>query len=349
MTSQTRRFNITVIDTTGGGGDTALETAFAGLSAGTWGTFTFGNSFNPDPTGVGDTMMSYTQRAVYDPVRKKIQFVGGTHGGGASANRHFLATYDAAANTWATPVVVPGGSQTFEHTYYNAAVDSVTGYVYVRHAFSDLGNLHVFNENTRAWISNVAGPGFGTNYGIALQYHAARDRLMWGHYWGVSERPSGGSWASITTANRIGDQGPVCAYSAKDSCVYMGGGGGEGAGQLWKINASGVMTSVATGPSLGVWDAGSGGSTSALFGSGNPSNRLLSIAKDRTIREYDEVGNSWSGTIDTAPAGLSPGVNPGGDWIMCQVNNTDPNKSGMIGIKLASMTATSTTAHIWKR
>lgn len=347
MTTQNKTFNFSITAPGGGG---SLEAAFAGLSANQWSTFTIGNSFNPDPTGVGDTMMSYTQRAVYDPTRKVIHFVGGTHGGATSANRHFLATYVLSTNQWLTPVVVPGGSQTFEHTYYNAAVDSVTGYVYVRHAFSDLGNLHVFDHVNRTWIANVAGPGFGTNYGISLQYHIARDRLMWGHYWGVSERASGGSWSSITTANRIGDQGPVAAYSPKDSCVYMGGGGGSGAGQLWKINSAGVMTACAyPGVTLGVWDAGSGGSTSALFGSGNPANRLFCIAKDRSIREYDEVGNSWSGVIDTAPAGLSPGVNPGGDWIMCQVNNANANESGMIGFKLSSMTAVSTTAHIWKR
>ncbi len=349
MTSQTKRFNITVIDTTGGGGDTALETAFAGLSAGTWGTFTLGNTFNPDPPASGDTIMSYTQRANYDPTRKVVQFVGGAHGTGGGL-RTWLVTLDLATNQWLAPVAVSNSNTIYDHQYCNNSIDLATGRVYIRHGFADTGRLQIFDQATRSFLSPLTGPTFGTNYGVCIEYHPGMSRLLWGHYWGVAQSNNGGAFSDITTANRIGDQAPVCTYNPKDNCVYMGGGNGSGAGQLWKINASGVMTQVAYPPvTIAVWDGGSGSSTSALFGAGNPANKMFTVSKGGAIYEYDDVLNTWSGQIGSLPAGARPGVNSDADFIIAPIRNTDPNKSGVLVFKLSSMTATSTTAHIWKR
>jgi hypothetical protein len=82
-----------------------------------------------------------------------------------------------------------------------------------------------------------------------------------------------------------------------------------------------------------------------ILGSGNPANRLVAIAKNGNIREYNEVANSWSGVISTLPSAVINGVNEGGDWIACSV----PTYGCIVVFKLASMTAVSTTAYVWKR
>ena len=57
---------------------------------------------------------------------------------------------------------------------------------------------------------------------------------------------------------------------------------------------------------FGVWDA-TATSTAMLLASGNSANKLLAISRDKNIYEYDESANSWSGVIDTVPAGLISG------------------------------------------
>lgn len=325
-----------------------LAAAAAAVPSGQWDTWTIGNTFNPDPTGVGDTILSYCQRGVWDATRKKMQFFGGSHGAAVTAQRAFLATYNDNTNTWDAPVSVPGMNTTFEHAYYNQAVDPVSGVVYMRGAFSSAHKR--FDQNTRSFLADWSVPSFGTNYGICLEHHPniSGGSIIWGHYWGIARRqPSAGSWTNITTSQLMGDQGPVSAFNGKDNCIYFGGGHGAGAGQFTRLDASLNLTSRAPCPvTLDTWDAGASGDVSMLLRSGNSANRLVCVSKNGNIREYDEVADSWSGVIGTVPTGLSsPGVNQGGDWFLCSC----PTYQCILGFKLASMSAMSTTGYIWKR
>lgn len=326
------------------GNNSVLEVAAAALASGTWGTITTTNSFNPDPYSLGDTMFSYVGRAVYDGTQKVIQFFGGAHGSAGGVHQ-YLATYDLASNAWASPVDVPDGNSSYEHSYYNQTVDPTTGIVYMRSGFGST-NVKRFDQASRTFLSDWSPPGWGTNFGIVLEYHPDMNSILHGHYWGIGSRASGaGSWTTVTSANRIGDAGPTGAYSPRDSMVYMGGGTGSGAGQLWKIDSSGTMTSCTypSGITLGVWDAGSASSVSMLLG-GGPSSGIMAITKGGNIYRYTEGTDSWSGVIDTLPAGLPPGINDGGDWTGINM----PELDCKVFIKLSSMTAVSTTMHIRK-
>jgi len=256
-----------------------------------------------------------------------------------------LVTWNDSSNSWSSPVGA-GGDPSYEHGYDNATVNQSTGEVYTRLAFGGT-NIRVFNQASRAFTTNFAEPPGGSNYGTPMEWHPnlLGGSLIWGHYWGIYRR-AGSSWIQLGGSGLIGDQGPISAYNHKDDCVYMGGGGGSGGGQLRKISSSGAIAACAA-PSfpLGIMDSSSSGDTSMILGSGNRVNRLVSIAKNGSIREYNEVTDSWSGVISTLPSAVINGVNEGGDWIACSV----PTYGCIVVFRLASMTSVSTTAYIWKR
>ena len=325
-------------------GTSSLAFAASGLTTGQWGTWTISNSFNPDPEGSGDTIFSYAQRAIWDPTNKVIQFWGGFHGSGG-ANTMRLATYNDASNSWSSPVPA-GGNASFEHGYYNATVNQTTGAVYTELAFGDK-TIRVFDQSVREFTSSFQPPSVRVNYSNPMEWHPNLNggALLWGGLAGIYRR-SGSDWVRLNGDGAMGDQGPVCTYNHKDGCVYMGGGNGAGSGSLWKVAADGSVTSRSypSGWTLATWDANSTSNTAMLLGS-SPTARMVAISKGRSIREYDDVVDSWSDVVETVPSTVDSGPVHGGNWIACSV----PDYNCIVFFKLASMTSVSTTAHIWKR
>jgi hypothetical protein len=166
-----------------------------------------------------------------------------------------------------------------------------------------------------------------------------------GHYWGIFRRAAS-SWVQLGGSGLIADQGAVTAYNAKDGCVYMGGGTGSGADQFRRINADGTITSrsLPSGWTLATWDASSPSTTAMLLG-GTATAKMIAISKGLQIREYDDTTDTWSSVIANVPAAVDTGVTPGASWIACTVQEL----SCVVFFKLASLSATHTTGHIWKR
>jgi len=256
-----------------------------------------------------------------------------------------LATWNDDTNTWDSPYP-SGGNTSYEHGYYNATVNQTTGEVYTALAFGTK-NIRTFNQNTRTFTTSFAPPPVSLQYSNPMEWHPnlAGGSLLSGSYWGIYRR-SGSSWVQLIGDGAIGDEAPVSAYNPKDGCVYMGGGNGAGSGNLRRVNADGTVTprSYPSGWTLATWDANSSSNTAMLLG-GSASAKMVAISKGRQIREFDDVTNTWSGVVATAPAALDSGPIDGGNWIACSV----PDYNCIVFFKLASMTSVSTTAHIWKR
>jgi len=325
-------------------GAQTLAAAAAALTTGQWGTWTVSHSFDPDPEGSGDTIFSYTQRAIWDAGRRVLQFWGGVHGNGGT-NTMWLVTYDEASNSWSSPFPA-GGDPSFEHGYYNAAVNQNTGEVYTRLAFGN-STIRVFDQSRRQFTSSFEPPPMSLNYSNPMEWHPDLNggSLLCGGVDGIYRR-SGSAWARLTGDGAIGDQGPVSAYNHMDGCVYMGGGSGVGSGNLWRVNADGSITSCTypSGWTLATWDASSNPNTAMLL-DGSPSARMVAISKGRSIREYDHATDSWSDVVATVPSTVDTGPSDGGNWIACSVLAYDC----IVFFKLASATSVSTTAHVWKR
>jgi hypothetical protein len=324
-----------------------LGAAAAALSAGQWGTWTVGNTFNPDPPGSGDTIFSYAQTATWDPINKVIQFFGGVHGSGG-ANTSFIATYNDATNLWSSPLAVAGNNTLFEHGYYNAAVDTSTGTLYVHNAFGNK-DVRAFDQASRTFGTTFVRPSVSGAESNPMAWHPSLSggSLLWGAYWGIFQR-TGGSWTQLSSDGSMGDANPVSAYNARDGMVYFGGGTEVGAGAFNRVAGDGSITarSFPTGNDPTTWDASSASSRSMLLGGTGASGKMILATKGGDIREFDDAANSWSGVVTTVPsAAWNGGVNPGGDWIGCSI----PEYSCFVFFKLSSMTSVSTTAHIWKR
>jgi hypothetical protein len=77
---------------------------------------------------------------------------------------------------------------------------------------------------------------------------------------------------------------------------------------------------------------------------GTVAGKMIAFSRGLQVREFDDITNTWSAVVSTAPASLDTGPNPGANWIGCTV----PDYDCMVFFKLSTLTATSTTAHIYK-
>lgn len=342
LVSNTGSITISVIS-----GTSALALKAGTMASNSWDTLTINNVLNPDPEGVGDTILSYANTGVWDPTNKVVQFWGGAHGGSTpTSNRMQLATWNDASNTWSSPVGA-GGNSIFEHGYYNVGVDRSTGTLYTRLAFGST-NIRPFSQTTRTFGTSFTEPPNGSNYSTPLVYHPDLG-LLRGHYWGIYRRV-GSSWTQLMGSGATGDRDPVGCYNPRDNCVYLGGGFTDGQGQLdslRKINSSGTITTV-PGPggwALKTFAAGAANTDACLVG-GSSINKMMAISYGGQIREFDNVTDTWSNVITNFPANFnSAGVNPGSSWFAVSVDTYHC----VVFFKLASMTAMSTTMHIYKR
>ncbi len=342
---------ITFSVASGGGGGTSLATVAAGLASNAWGTLTIGTT-SLDPTSVGDGMLSYCQRMEWDATNGLMRFFGGTHGGSSTAHRQFLATYVASSNTWQTTQQVPGGVAPFQHGFYQGTVDTQTGDVVGINGYTDAALPRRFVFASSSWTTYPSKPG-RSNANQPIEFHpglyGGAGGFLIGCDGGIASMNRAGTWTWIldrqNQVDAMGDSGQVSAYNAKDGAVYIGAGGSSQ--RLWKVPASsgaGTPVEITQCPvSLGVWDASSGATKSALLGSGNSANRLLAFGKGGGVYEYNEVTNTWASVSTSVPSALTSA--PDGLFAGCAISTYNC----MLFIKASSTAIMSATAHVWKR
>jgi hypothetical protein len=221
------------------------------------------------PPGAG-SILEYTDRQVWNPVAKTVMIVGGSHTPSTGQCADTMAVqYAEATGTWSSlPNPCPNFDQSsfngianLGHAYDHNTIDTNTGNLYHRQYYS--GNVAVFQQATQTWtkFTNAYCTGSSCEVAGALTYFADRNSLVMldgddGVWEYALSQGTTGSWKQrASSANRAG-MSPVLSgvssyhneaeYSAQCHCVILGGG--NGSTTLYKYDASGKFTQIATAP-----------------------------------------------------------------------------------------------------
>jgi hypothetical protein len=219
-------------------GISTLAQTARGMASGSWATFTMGglNLSLVDSTN-GQSVLEYAGPGQWDPVHKKIQFVGHGH----QTTVHKLLTWDDATNQWsASTSDTPWPSESIGHAYYHMTCDQKTGDLYMRKYDS-------VNVSKRAWggswteidtIADIANqdascmewfPELNSGAGGLIYADALRAEA-----WNPSPSPSG-NWSELTPALSGLSNSPWIAYAM--GYVWFGQGT-----KVYRVTSGGTVT-----------------------------------------------------------------------------------------------------------
>lgn len=302
------------------------------MSADQWSSLTVGNTVALDPAGTGDGWLSQSPRGEWDSLHDIARTWGGNHGDSLTKQRAWISGYVDASNTFITPIAISGGlsAQNTHGFYCGPAIDQQTGDVYGTLAYINNSDVRRYSYATGVWDTPFPSNTIVNQHcsGIAVAYHPG----LYGGLGGIVIGSVDGIWSSrLPRSGSVGwniildrtnpvdamDDFPVCAYNRKDACLYIGGGGGSGIRNLWKIPASsGAGTALAvTYPSaITLYEWTSSSNAHALVAAGNAANDMVAIGGDGTIWQYNAVADSWSLMSATVPTQLTNGSTANKWW-----------------------------------
>jgi len=184
------------------------------------------------PSGAGvASIFAYSQKAAYDPVARKVHFIGAPHGG---QTEHIV--YDIATNTWRNDGIDYGisifpepGLTPNHHSYDSNVID--TGH---REFFVGGGimpeTIYRKSLDSGSWTdpaSWIRLPAFSLAAAeYSLEYFPERDELL------LLQTPllarfdrASNSWKTITSnLTALGSRSPILRYNPVYKCVVMMGG-----------------------------------------------------------------------------------------------------------------------------
>ncbi len=234
----------------------ALSQLAAGLQPGQFAELTGMTGFNNGNImiatggncGASDYITEYANKAAWNAVAKQFQFVGSPHGNCGAIE---LVTYSEASNAWSIGPQ-PSSVVQAQHSYDHNTIDPASGTMYWR-----LYNSKIFYRLTSggsSW-STIAAPNMSSVQCCgALEYFPDMARLMFiDGDWGIwSYDPSNNSWTHLARTNGNDGSGlpqyPMSGYTnfaeySKLGFLVFGGGS-----NVYKMNASGAITTLASAP-----------------------------------------------------------------------------------------------------
>jgi hypothetical protein len=249
----------------------------ASMSAGQWTELISMNGWNQggilSPLEFGcttsDYITQYAEKAGWDPIMKRLFFVGQSHGN-CYAGRFII--YESNTNSWSVGPYPPGICQSgtannpcFAHGYSHSTVNPKTGEFYYRHSYT----MKFYKFFNGVW---TAIPAPNTQSSVccgALEYFPDMDRLIFVEPdWGVwSYNPATSQWTQLANTNGANAQPGLqnlpmssgsnfARYNPVKKVLMFGGGT-----KFYKMNQSGVITTVSNpqgivmGSNLGVINA----------------------------------------------------------------------------------------------
>lgn len=130
-----------------------LETAATALANNAWVQISTTNTNLLQQPGAGGTIADFAANASWDPVRKRLYYVGNDHIDSITSQDQRFVYYDEATNAWANlPQGWSAPGQTDHGYYHNGAINTRTGIFYRRHG-KDSQTLERFNLDTHSWTT----------------------------------------------------------------------------------------------------------------------------------------------------------------------------------------------------
>lgn len=252
-----------------------------------------------------DYITEYAEKAPWDPVNKRMLFVGQVHGmcyGGR------FVIYTDSNSSWSTGPWPSGVCQSgtanspcFSHAYGHNTVDPATGTLYFRQAFT----TKFFKYSNGAWTSIPTPPAQSSQCCGALEYFPDMRKLLFlDGDWGLwAYDPSANSWtplANASVANAVAglpnfpmaSTAVFAVYNPVQKVVLFGGGD-----NLYKVDATGKFTTMRTPPvQLGA--------TNAVTSVDPVGGKNIVLARS-SMYQYDSSSDTWTTLAIALPSVLT--------------------------------------------
>ncbi len=293
-------------------GASALGDLAASMAPGTFAELTGMGGWSSgailSPTDLGcitsDYITQYAEKAPWDPVGKRVMFVGQTHGNCYGGR---FVIYGDSTNAWSQgpwpSAICQSGTATspcFSHAYDHNTVDPATGDLYYRN-YSSTTFLRFRNGS---WSSLPAPAMQAVQCCGALEFFPDMSRLIFvDGDWGVwAFNPSSSAWTLLANTNgsNAGSSLPklpmsstavFALYDPVLKIVLFGGGS-----NLYKLSASGTITTLKTPPmSLGV--------TNAVVAVDSTGGKYI-VLSGSSMWQYDASTDTWTQLAITVPSVL---------------------------------------------
>jgi hypothetical protein len=267
----------------------ALSDLAATLSPGQWAVL---NS-NGDASGFSasllstgnDNVFNYADKGAWDPLAKKVRFIGQGH-----YEPQKYVSYAEATNTW---TLEPKPSwdcspSCIGHAYQHNTINPATGDFFYHHFNSHA--FFKFSRSTGQWSQLPKRPnGYSANGGMVccegVEYHPELGALTVFAGGEIQRYTDANGWSMITTGLAMGPYHNVAVYNPVHKIVV--GGGGNDVRKLYKVNAAGSVSPIQD-PPVQVRPA------SSIFTVDPASGKYLIVTANKGFYEYDVVSNSWS-------------------------------------------------------
>ena len=205
---------------TGNDGDTPLSNVIDGMGVNSWAelpaTFPGGVSdfFKPSPSTEG--IADFSHQGYYDPVRRKLFFIGAGYGGICG-----YVVYDENTDTWSRKVF----GESIIHSWDHVAYDASRGYLYFSGQLG--GALRRIDVDTGTLTYEGSLPWNGSVDTYGMEYWPSKDGIIISNRTGDAYfRPHGGSFALITGNLRNAGYHSMLAHNPVRDVMYWGGGNG---------------------------------------------------------------------------------------------------------------------------
>lgn len=306
----------------------ALKTLADSLTAGQWAELTTTTGFNLALLADGGSggILGYADKGVWDPTTRKVVFYGAGAGFTSGSVRGKLIKYDDATNTWTgTTVGTPEGNPTYPsqigHAYNHLAMDAAKGWMFVRvYGSREMWRYEVRTDTwTRladaTWSNNqcCGGIEWYPEMGALVANPGSQNGFLSGIFqlpWVFSGQTLGnwGTWSEIGGSAARVDTGTyhgIVQYSAQKHVVLFGGGNGgvPHSRNLYKLNADGSKTQIASPPfDVGIFQ------TVVVPDPVSGDFLVFNAAQEQWTYSVDN--DSWTQVSGTPPLFGSPVFNP---------------------------------------
>ena len=242
------------------GAQTALANLANSMQPGTWAALTTIN-INPtlsDPLGASGFIITYTEYIKWDPVSRRLYFLGGDHYlSGTPVMRH--VQYDEATNTWSILPQQSWFTVFASHGYDHGALDPVHRYFYFRPP-GDL-TMHRWNIDTGVWTDMPQNTTIQYNACcVGIDYFPEMKGVIWisdenNNLGGVTRLDDATvQWTRVGQAAtyQMGGYHNFAEYNPVYKVVVFGGGNPatspSDSRKMWKLDATGRITALQDAP-----------------------------------------------------------------------------------------------------
>lgn len=235
--------------------------------------------------GTDGNIINYSDNAAWDPVSRRILYIGGDHNWSVPYTTKFVS-YSESTNAWTT-MPTPSWAEVM-HGYHHTAFDAVTGILYHRPYNSDM--VHRWSNST--WDAGGALPTFGqfetwVNCCDAVEYFPELNGLTWtkadGKIW--IWHPGDAAWSTLVSGLTTGGTWQTAAYNpVRHEISFITQG-------FYRLSSAGTVATLPN-PSINIYD---GTAQNGTFTADPVSGKYIALAaSSHQMYIYDPVAGTWT-------------------------------------------------------